>query len=258
MTLDQFMAGVLAVSERVRYYHVGGCGDPPKGACDCVGLIIGGIREAGGTYTGIHGSNWFARHYTIGLRPLVRSLLCPGDLVYKIREPGSGGYDLPPRYDSDPDRRDYYHIGMVMAAQPLDIISCTTVDGGIAHDSKVGKWSFMGEYVGLEEKPEGGSEKMGMALVTAETGSTVNLRTQPSDKAVVLARIAVGTLVTVKEPGETWSKIDYNGIRGWMMDKYLAPVPGADQGADGPGDLVSVPRDKLVAIHDWLGEVLGK
>ena len=36
--------------------------DGSDGACDCIGLIIGAIRRAGGKWTGTHSSNWAARN----------------------------------------------------------------------------------------------------------------------------------------------------------------------------------------------------
>ena len=35
--------------------------------------------------------------------------------------PGQAGYALPERYKKGPDQRDYYHVGVVTAVEPLEI-----------------------------------------------------------------------------------------------------------------------------------------
>lgn len=40
---------------------------------------------------------------------------------------------------------DYYHVGVVTRLSPFEITHCTSVDGGIKRDTKLGKWGYAGE-----------------------------------------------------------------------------------------------------------------
>lgn len=60
-----------------------------------------------------------------------------------------------------------------------------------------------------------------IAVVIAD-GKTVKMRKEPSTKCSLYDDVAVGTIVTVLEKGETWSKIKYGIRNGWyMMTKFL-------------------------------------
>ena len=103
--LKNFLARVHEIASMDIVYQEGK--DGSNGACDCIGLIIGAIRRAGGSWTGIHGSNYAARYEMRELLPVMDAgELCLGDVVYKARTPGQAGYDLPERYKNDPDNRD--------------------------------------------------------------------------------------------------------------------------------------------------------
>ena len=128
-------------------YRSGGSGT--DGTCDCIGLIIGAIRRAGGSWPGIHGSNYAARKETDYLLPLSGTGdLKPGEIVFKAREPGKSGYSLPSRYKKggkyyNGDLRDYYHIGLVESAAPLRIRHMTSPRAKM--DRTLGKWAFHGK-----------------------------------------------------------------------------------------------------------------
>ncbi len=50
----------------------------------------------------------------------------------------------------------------------------------------------------------------------------VNLRNSPSlSSGKVLAKVPHGAKVTILTPGSTWSQVKYNGLTGYMMNKYL-------------------------------------
>ena len=120
MTTEMFLDGVQKNAARVKDYVTGH--DGSDGGCDCVGLIIGVVRLCGTKYTEIHGSNWYARHWTSKLHEIVTpGDLQLGDLVYKGREIWDDNYDLPARYANDPDQTDYCHIGVVTGVNPLEI-----------------------------------------------------------------------------------------------------------------------------------------
>ena len=60
--------------------------------------------------------------------------------------------------------------------------------------------------------------------MTAENGSTVNLRSGPGLQYEILRQVPVGSAVEVL--GETdadWACVAYQGIEGYMMRRFLAP-----------------------------------
>ena len=147
VSLSDFMEKVEEIAAENPRYRKGGSGK--DGTCDCIGLIIGAIRRAGGSWPGLHGSNYAARSETENLREIrTAGDLQPGELVYKAYEPGERGYDLPARYRKGGsaytgDLRDYYHVGVVLSAAPLRILHMT--DPGPRTDTGLGQWSWHGE-----------------------------------------------------------------------------------------------------------------
>lgn len=143
MTTDEFLAHLQALAAEKPVYRLGGDGD--DGTCDCIGAIIGALRRGGVKWPGIHGSNWTARNATNNMSRIVKtSSLQTGDLVYKIHKPGSSGYDLPARYASHFDDKDYYHVGVVTQVNPLRILHCTA-PGGFTTDRRLGQWTYHGQ-----------------------------------------------------------------------------------------------------------------
>lgn len=224
MTLSDFLAGVQAIADARPQYRLGHAGD--DGYCDCIGLIIGACERNGLDWTGVHGTNWWARHYTNSLMTVTDAEdLALGDIVYKARNPGETGYDLPDRYDKDPDKRDYYHVGVVMSVDPLVIMHCTksgSVDG-VTTDSKLGsQWRYKGQLslidYGAADKPDEAPVVNVEAIVTAPSGSTVNLRKSPGGS--VMQRVPIGTAVEVLAVDNGWAQIRVP-VEGYMMAEYL-------------------------------------
>ena len=59
-------------------------------------------------------------------------------------------------------------------------------------------------------------------VIHPDGGEYVNLRNGPSQSTgKVIKRVPDGSLVTVVTPGNTWSKIEYNGVTGYMMTRFL-------------------------------------
>ena len=238
--------------------------DGSDGTCDCIGLIIGAIRRAGGKWTGTHGSNWAARN----AMDTLHAVGTPGDLqvgqaVFKAAEPGKSGYNLPDRYKGDADTRDYYHVGVVRSVSPLEIVHCT--GPGIVRDKKMGKWSHAGWLRMVSRgNDEGEAEKMQTAVVIAESGSTVNLRKTPH--GALEDRVPVGSTAQVLDTMDGWARITVNGKPGWMDLKYLRmqdsnepDTSGGVDGTDADGDMITVtlPRSAAEALLSALGGVLG-
>lgn len=228
--LSAFLAGVESIAGEKPSYHLG-C-DGTGGQCDCIGLVIGGLRRAGGQWSGTHGSNYAARYEVAYLLPIQGADdLNVGEVVFKAAMPGGSNYSLPSRYANDPDQRDYYHVGIVTGVAPLEITHCT--GPGIVRDGKLGKWVYRGwlnKVLHEGEVKDVAQEQayMGKATVYAANGGAVNLRKKPN--GALVDRVPVGTVVVVQLQEGGWSRISYNNKEGWMMDQYLRWE--ADQAAD--------------------------
>lgn len=263
-TLSAFLAAVDAIQAERPTYRLGGKAE--DGTCDCIGLIIGALNRCGVKWPGIHGSNWAARNAMAWMLPVSdASDLTVGDIVYKARRPGETGYSLPDRYAADPDRADYYHVGVVRSVSPLRIVHCTS-PGGVVTDTKLGKWAYRGWLSLIGEADDEGKVVTGMetATVTAESGSTVNLRREP--RGALVDRVPVGSVVHVMqvtgEPGSQWAQVDYRGKVGWMDVAFLwmeAGTESTDSAAD-DGDLVTLRVSRTAAEHlmDALSQTLGR
>lgn len=256
---DKFLEKVQEIATSKPTYKLGH--DGSDGTCDCIGLIIGAIRRAGGSWTGIHGSNYSARYEMRELLPVTDAgELCLGDVVYKARTPGQAGYALPERYKNDPDQRDYYHVGVVTAVEPLEITHCT--GPGIVRDTKLGKWTYRGRLKKVDYNGTEGMETMAqMAKVTATSGSTVKMRSKPSTSDGLYWEVPVGATVQVAENTGGWAKVRYGDRTGYMMEEYLKmdaqelPAAGSSSGS-ASGELITVQRAALQAVYDALGSLL--
>ena len=259
LTVKEFLEGVLDNVSRVNQYVSGQ--DGRDGGCDCIGLIIGGIRIAGGTWKGTHGSNYSARNEMRIMNPLKSaSQLKAGHVLYKGKSRGQSGYALPEKYENDPDQTDYYHIGVVITANPLKIVHCTGVPGGIKWDSSIGNWNYYGEL----EKVDfiGGDVPMPTKTmyVTSENGGKVKFRMNPNTNAGWYTSLDVGTEVTVHEyESATWCKISYGGNTGFMMKQFLCDTkPITSSPVEESGD-VTLTMDRATAekLLTLLQEALG-
>lgn len=207
-------------------------GDGSDGTCDCVGLIIGAFRRIGIKWSGIHGSNWFARKEVTNLKKIEdQSELKVGDAVFQVYEPGEKGYALPGRYKKggkyyNGDLRDYMHIGVVTSVEPFGITHMWKPT--VKTDTSVGKyWDYKGwlKRLGNEPIPELPAQTPVAnckARVNATSGKYVKMRKEPSTKCSIYEEIPIGAIVTIEEPGEEWAKISYGKWKNWyMMAKFL-------------------------------------
>ena len=260
ISTDKFLEKVQEIANSKPSYELGH--DGSDGTCDCIGLVIGAIRQAGGAWMGTHGSNYAARYEMRELLPVTDAgELCLGDVVYKARTPGQAGYALPERYKNDPDQRDYYHVGVVTAVEPLEITHCT--GPGIVRDTKLGKWTYRGR---LEKVDYDGTEVVETmaqeAKVTAASGSTVKMRSKPSTSDGLYWEVPVGAEVQVAEITGGWAKVRYGDRTGYMMAAFLdmdgqeAPEEGGSAESVAGGGLVTVQRAALQEVYDALGSIL--
>ena len=251
--LIDFLRCIAANIARIFQYE--SCHDGSDGKSDCIGLIIGAVRLAGERWKGTHGSNWTARNAIDGLRKVSKaSDLSLGEIVFKAHEPGESGYDadtINRSYKNSPDKRDYYHVGVVTSVQPFEITHCTGVSGGIKRDSTLGQWRWAGQ-LNLVNYNEGGDEPLEalyQAVTTANNSYPIRMRREASQNSAILESVPQGVKVDVlEETNASWDKVRYNGVVGYMMNKFLsvADVPDTDDGNIGePATDTDVGRNPL-------------
>lgn len=251
-----FLAKVEEIAGEEPGYQHGHSGDDQL--CDCIGLIIGAIRRAGGQWHGTHGSNYAARREVRELRRITRAAdLTAGDLVFKAYEPSDKGYSLPGRYREGGssytgDLRDYYHVGVVLSVRPLRIRHMTTPRPKM--DTSLGKWGWYGwprmvaGQTEIEEEIPVGNLVQYQAKVIGD--GMLNMRKEPDARAARIMQLPVGTVVDVCEEDGDWRKITYAGKTGYVMGRYLETDTAT-------GAMITVDRTVLEALYDELGNLLG-
>ena len=79
--LEKFLSKIQIIKSLQPKYASGG--DGSRGTCDCIGLVIGAFRRASIKWSGIHGSNYFARKEVTNLSKVNSvSDLKVGDVVF--------------------------------------------------------------------------------------------------------------------------------------------------------------------------------
>jgi hypothetical protein len=255
ITLQQFIAGVNAIIDSKPTYKLGQ--DGSNGLCDCIGLIIGAIRRAGGTWSGTHGSNYAARNEMQTLESPPR--LEVGAAVYKYHEPGQAGWNLPAAYANHPDQNDYYHVGTVLYVNPLRIAHCTSWSGGsgIKIDTVIGKWRRGGrlkkvDYADAPEPPQEGVDKV-IGYINLPATSNVFHRISPSNGSQWYGRINGGEAVEIVSSSGEWTRVRYGGKDGYVMSKFITTNP-TDQPDPMPPDVVDVDKSALLTELEGLNK----
>jgi len=251
ITVEQFLNGIKKNAKRINDYQKGH--DGSDGTCDCVGLIIGALRLEGVDYKGTHGSNYFARYCTSGMRRI--SDLKVGDLVYKAKWPGDEGYDLPPRYEDGTDTKDYYHIGVVISVEPLNIWHCS--GGGMHYDDKIGKWNYCGEctYVNYGEEKKMTPPYIAKVITSSDA---LRLRTGPSTDYTKIGSVPKDAEVKVIRhwDDKDWDFVEYDGMSGYACNQYLLPVREIHDDTE-EEITITVPKVDVSRFVDVLRELIG-
>lgn len=208
--------------------------------CDCIGMVKYSMRKNNVSFT-TTGTNWTIRNQVHNIRKITSaSVLQFGDVVFKAKEPGESGYNLPSKYRTggsacNGDLKDYCHIGVVKSVSPLKIIHMTSPTAKT--DTDIGKWKYAAElnkaYIsdGSEPAPTPTPEPTpeptptptsDQAIVVSENGGYVKLRANPSTKCTLWDKIVPGTKATIVTPGYEWTKVNCGKRKGWyMMTKFL-------------------------------------
>ena len=261
MTASSFVDAVLRNAARVHRYTKGHNGS--DGECDCIGLISGAFLLMGLQF-GAYGTNNAKRRCMQDIAPITSAGgLLVGEVVYKSRAPGEPYYDLPEAYKSDPDQNDYYHIGVVVSVSPLRIIHCTTVEGGIANDSSLGKWKWHGKLKGVEYDPNPDKEVTILTekYVKSKNGRGANMRAQTTTNSALLTVVPENGKVGVIKEGPEWTRVSYGGYEGFVLTRLLTSVapavpvteaPMEAAGAVTPEQLYNdfIPADEPVSVSN--------
>lgn len=226
MHVDEFMAAVEDIVDESPTYRLGG--DGSDGTCDCVGLLMGAMDRVQQRKWPLHSSNYFARVMVEELLEISGpEELEPGMAVIKARaDTGqlNARYKRGGKYDVG-DYRDFYHIGVVRAVEPLQIVHCTSGDGhsGIMVDSKLGKWTLAGRIKGVDYSTEedGQMAERQMARIKTENGKPLRLRPTPSTEKPYLKEMPDGDSVEVLADAEGWAKVVWRGYTGYCMSSFL-------------------------------------
>ena len=245
MTNAEFINHVNRIAQSNPTYREGG--DGSDGTCDCIGLVMGAMYAGGQQAYDMHSSNYFARFQTDDLQTLgSEDQLSAGNLVYKARNGAEHLHSryLPGgRYDTG-DLLDYYHVGVVAATEPLRIVHCTSSGtvNGIKWEETAEGWTHFGSVKGVDDVL---AAETYTAVVTAPSGSTVNLRVRPDQQSPIAARVPVGSSVEVHEKAQGWARVTAGKKRGYMMTAFLLEKPKQT-------NAVSIPREAILQLISTL------
>lgn len=82
------------------------------------------------------------------------------------------------------------------------------------------------ETNGKDSTPDNGSEQVNdlsnKKFVNVIYGSSLNMRSEPSTKSLIITKLARGTIVVVESELNGWSKVTANGKTGYISSQYLS------------------------------------
>lgn len=101
---------------------------------------------------------------------------------------------------------------------------------GVVHQPVSGyAWThWASPWEGPETPEKEDKSEIEYAIVSAQSGGTVRMRSGPGQNYGTLANIPIGTRVEVLDSGTEWSLIRHEGATGYMMSQYLAAVVNVD------------------------------
>lgn len=225
-----------------------------RGKVDCSGAFVYTYRLFGKSI--YHGSNRIAREYVVELIPYeeakAKGLIVPGMAAFRSRKPGQDKYDLPGQYKPggshyNGDLNDYNHIGLV----DDDINYVLNAANPFARTPITQKWTHVAKLKDVDYG--GGPEPMPgkTAIVTAPSGSTVNLRSSKSTESAsnIIARVPIGSTVTIVSDEGQWCKIQYGSKVGYMISNYLDYESSPDD-TNQDEDNIVVDRDTIQDLYN--------
>lgn len=230
---------------------------------DCSGAFVDAYRQHGESI--YHGSNRIAREYVVEIVPISEAK--PGYAAFKIRKPGEDKYQLPDEYKKggshyNGDLNDYYHIGLI-DEDGKNVINAQSTSKGFTrtglnlwHCAARLKAVSYGGNIDEGSDADMNEEPLYRAIVTAESGSTVRMRSNPNTNAREIAAIKIGTEVEVTDVMDAWGAIICGGKKGYMMTKFLLPI-GTDEITDAPNLPEDEARTALATAKTAMETALG-
>ena len=85
-------------------------------------------------------------------------------------------------------------------------------------------WTHYGIPTGLYTPDETPKNYPFKGKVVAKSGSTVNLRNQPSKSGTVLKQVKLGEIVTVTGGADGWYNVIYGDLKGYMMMEFIQEI----------------------------------
>ena len=248
--VSRFVELVERIAARRPTYRTGGVGK--DGTCDCIGLIMGAMYEAGHKKYDMHSTNYFARYQSVEMKKADAKKLLIGQLLYRARtnqDKLNARYLPGGRYYTG-DLLDYYHVGVVTSVKPLRIIECTEYDGvdGIMFRNELRNWQYTAKFKDVRyesDEEEGRVMEMYTAIVDTESGA-LNIREWPKDGPVT-GKAPKGARVEVLDENEAgWPRIRYAGMIGYVSGAYLSA--SGDNGEIGTPEQMENPGVRLTII----------
>lgn len=206
-----------------------------------------------------HGSNTIWRKHTgrKGTLSEMAAYLAPGWAVFKWRKDGE-----PEQYIDDGED-DLYHMGCYIG--PTEqypegaVIEAQGVKTGVVMTSINSGWSHAAEMAKVDYTATVETHAT-IAIVKADSGRTVNMRAEPSADAVIRKQVPIGSTVAVMDVVNGWAMIQYDGLLGYMLERFLqidyAPVTPpsipADDDYAGDDHIVTVSKPEIENIISML------
>lgn len=217
------VSGLIGLFQRMQKEHWGyEWGVAKEGCVDCSGAFAWAYKQYGKSI--YQGSNRIARSYAVELLPI--SAAKPGMAAFKARAPTENGYALPAEYKQggkryNGDLRDFHHIGLVDEDTRYILNAQSTKTGFVRSPISQG-WDCVAYLKAVDYGTiTKGDDGMQTMVVTADSGSTVNLRARPDKNAAVLVKVPIGETVQVLTISGGWATIQRGGVTGYMMEQYL-------------------------------------
>ena len=195
----------------------------------------------------------------------------------------SGYYMNKNRWRSDPEKGDQIfftdgsqmtHTGLVEYVEGNKVHTIEgNCDGGVrrrSYDLNATRIAGYGhpDWTIMEEEGETDMEQAKVVLPSGASGSTVNMRKQPSKSAELREQVPVGSTVEVIEDQGQWCKVAYDGKIGWMMSNYLEYLNQDGQPDTDANGVVTLTAEQVEMINaalttaqnmiDSIGSIIGR
>lgn len=195
----------------------------------------------------------------------------------------SNYYKQKNRWRSDPEKGDQIfftdgsqmtHTGLVEYVEGNKVHTIEgNCDGGVrrrSYDLNANRIAGYGhpDWTIMEEEGETDMEQAKVVLPSGASGSTVNMRKQPSKSAELREQVPVGSTVEVIEDQGQWCKVAYDGKIGWMMSNYLEYLNQDGQPDTDANGAVTLTAEQVEMINaalttaqnmiDSIGSIIGR